>query len=161
MGQLVMLDPARLNAREEHGGSRKNALAIPLDEVRGRGPDREVYLHKERGDNPRMGRLICRRSSGRSEARVIVKIYWRSRCAGYVPTNELRVIDPRFETKAERVQHQDFLGSTSARLLADVVRAVAIASGTMRRNAEKCRNIERVRQERIAHHRHHPPRTSF
>ena len=81
--------------------------------------------------------------------------------AGYVPTNELRVIDPRLKRRPNECSIKTLLGSTSARLLVDVVRAVAIASGTMRRNAEKCRNIERVRQERIAHHRHHPPRTSF
>jgi hypothetical protein len=38
-GQLVILDPACLNGREEHWGPGKNAVAITLDEVRGRRSD--------------------------------------------------------------------------------------------------------------------------
>ena len=34
LGQLVVLDPPRLHGREEHRSSRKNSLAISLDEVR-------------------------------------------------------------------------------------------------------------------------------
>jgi hypothetical protein len=48
------------------------------------------------------------------------------------------------------------LGS-SARLLVDVVTAVATVSETMRSNAGNRGNIERVRQERIANY--HPPYT--
>ena len=48
-GQLVVLNPARLNAHKEHRGSRINALAIPLDEVRGWGAD----------SDDEVGRFIC------------------------------------------------------------------------------------------------------
>ena len=49
MGQLVVLNPARLDGREEHRGSRKNALAISLDEVCGRSAD----------SKDEVGRFIC------------------------------------------------------------------------------------------------------
>ena len=35
VGQLVVLNPPRLHGREEHRSSRKNPLAISLDEIRG------------------------------------------------------------------------------------------------------------------------------
>ena len=49
LGQLVVLNPARLHGREEHRGSRKNALAISLDEVRGRRAD----------SKDEVGRFLC------------------------------------------------------------------------------------------------------
>jgi hypothetical protein len=41
------------------------------------------------------------------QQRVVVKIHGALRFAGDSRTNELRVIGPWFEAKAERVQHQD------------------------------------------------------
>ena len=52
MGQLIVLNPACLDGREEHRGSRENALAIPLDEVRGRRPDSKDEI----------GRFVCIKS---------------------------------------------------------------------------------------------------
>ena len=73
LGQLVVLNPARLNGREEHRGSRKNALAITLDEVRGRRPDSNDEVGRFIGIEGvkiihEWSRLICRRPTGRSEA---------------------------------------------------------------------------------------------
>ena len=70
--QLVVFDPALLHGREDHRRSRKNAMAIPLDEVRGRCADSEMrsggFPHRAREDSRRMGRLICRPPAGHSKA---------------------------------------------------------------------------------------------
>jgi hypothetical protein len=152
--KLVGLDPACLNAREDHRSARKNALPITLDEVRSRGPD----------SKDEVGRFVCIESveiiHKRSvcfvvgqpgvQERVVMKIHWRLRSARYSQTNELRVVGPGFETKAERVQHQTRFGSTCARLFVEVARTIAAASEAAPILAKRLRSGRAIRQERIA-----------
>ena len=111
MGELVVLNPARLDGREEHRGSGENLLAITLHEVRGRRADRK----DEVGGSVCIDgvEIIHERSvcfvvvQPGVQQRVVVKIHWALRFAGYSRTNELRVVGPWFEAKPERVQHQN------------------------------------------------------